>query len=318
MNLTTIPHDVRWSTIQKILNDNFAKVFNELCRQSVLEHRYYDEVSDAIQHFKEIGYTPQDGEMILAGTPFPGTIHRYDPLYSAFVDTGETLDINVDLTQYVSNEDLSTLLENLRESFNTDLTNISNALKTETDTRRQIYIGDLGSMSGVSSENFISSLRDAIEDLTGAKTTFGTYSFSINAANSKQMLTQTKCGNSIHLIIEGSLLANILNDNNSTIDSTTSRVPTIVEASVKDKVWYHKSTRISDVFDEELFFEENGDPSSLSSQSYSSAQIIAIAQILNRKIKNLTPQRVESEEVMEAMIQSGQYDENQIYYVAEE
>lgn len=35
-------------------------------------------------------------------------------------------------------------------------------------------------------------------------------------------------------------------------------------------------------------------------------------------IKNLTPQRVESEEVMEAMIKSGQYDENQIYYVAEE
>lgn len=39
---------------------------------------------------------------------------------------------------------------------------------------------------------------------------------------------------------------------------------------------------------------------------------------LTQKIKYLTPQRVESEEAMDAMIKSGQYDENQIYYVAEE
>lgn len=38
----------------------------------------------------------------------------------------------------------------------------------------------------------------------------------------------------------------------------------------------------------------------------------------NDRLSKLTPQRVESEEAMLAMIQSGQYDEKQIYYVAEE
>lgn len=40
-------------------------------------------------------------------------------------------------------------------------------------------------------------------------------------------------------------------------------------------------------------------------------------QELENLIAKLTPQRVESEAAMQAMIQSGQYDEQQIYYVAE-
>jgi hypothetical protein len=40
-------------------------------------------------------------------------------------------------------------------------------------------------------------------------------------------------------------------------------------------------------------------------------------QELANLIAKLTPQRVESEAAMQAMIQSGQYDEQQIYYVAE-
>lgn len=159
-----------------------------------------------------------------------------------------------------------------------------------------IYRGDLGDLSGISGNDFISSIRSKIEELTGSSLTEGRYTFKISNATKKQELIYGSYGGTQVITIIGNLRAEVLNNKEISINKIVSTNPTVVECSLTSDIlglprftWYHRELPIVDDFEgwEEYFFDDFESASSFSNKTYSAAQIISIGQALAKRIADI-------------------------------
>lgn len=154
---------------------------------------------------------------------------------------------------------------------------------------------DLGSFTGVIGKEFVPLILDRINSLVEDETKYGKYTFSIRNSDSKQELIYSKTGQSRTLTIYGSLLSEILNQEDNIIDNITSTRRTCVECSLNSNisglgigVWYEKEAPIINDFADwkEYYFDgSNEDPSPLNSQLFGAGEVIKMGQMLDQKIQ---------------------------------
>lgn len=151
MELNKIPAASIWNEVQRLLNENFQKIKNELNRIGYSRTVYtsWDEVD---RDFTD----PKDGDIIVFGDTF--AIYKYNENSSSWVDTGETLTIDLSLDEYVTLAKLNGTTAELQANIdnNTDLI-------TQLEDDVQLEIADIKS-NAVQKEGIVNNLTDGGAD----------------------------------------------------------------------------------------------------------------------------------------------------------
>jgi uncharacterized lipoprotein len=116
MELNKIPAASIWNEVQRLLNENFQKIKNELNRIGY-SRTVYTSWDDVDKDFTD----PKDGDIIVYGDTF--AIYKYNGSASSWTDTGEVLTIDLSLDEYATLAKLNETAEELQTNIdnNTDL-----------------------------------------------------------------------------------------------------------------------------------------------------------------------------------------------------